>query len=70
MPGLYSSMQVWRLPVVSGRMPPFKPIRRVADALDVTNDYLPKGAAGEAVGARSEDRGLLKRFQAIERLPI
>ncbi len=44
-------------------------LKRLADALDVTSDYLLEGAAEEAAKARFEDRELLKQFQEVERLP-
>lgn len=44
-------------------------LKRVADALGVTGDYLLEGAADEAAKARFEDRELLKQFQEVERLP-
>ncbi len=44
-------------------------LKRVADALGVTSDYLLDGAASEAARARFEDRELLKQFQEVEQLP-
>jgi transcriptional regulator with XRE-family HTH domain len=44
-------------------------LKRVADALGVTSDYLLDGAASEAAKARFEDRELLKQFQEVEQLP-
>lgn len=44
-------------------------LKRVADALGVTSDYLLDGAADEAAKARFEDRELLRQFQEVERLP-
>lgn len=44
-------------------------LKRVADALGVTSDYLLDGAATEAAKARFEDRELLKQFQEVEQLP-
>ena len=44
-------------------------LKRVADALGVSGDYLLEGAAEEAAKARFEDRELLKQFQEVERLP-
>jgi transcriptional regulator with XRE-family HTH domain len=44
-------------------------LKRLADALGVTSDYLLDGAADEAAKARFEDRELLKQFQEVERLP-
>jgi transcriptional regulator with XRE-family HTH domain len=43
-------------------------LKRVADALGVTSDYLLAGAASQAAKARFEDRELLKQFQAVEHL--
>ena len=44
-------------------------LKRLADALGVTSDYLLGGAATEAARARFEDRELLKQFQEVEQLP-
>ena len=44
-------------------------LKRLADALGVTSDYLLDGAANEAAKARFEDRELLKQFQEVEQLP-
>lgn len=44
-------------------------LKRLADALGVTSDYLLEGAAEEAAKARLEDRELLKQFQEVDRLP-
>lgn len=44
-------------------------LKRVADALGVTSDYLLDGATDEAAKARFADRELLKQFQEVERLP-
>jgi transcriptional regulator with XRE-family HTH domain len=44
-------------------------LKRLADALGVTSDYLLDGAADEAAKARFEDRELLKQFQEVEQLP-
>lgn len=44
-------------------------LKRLADALGVTSDYLLDGAATEAAKARFEDRELLKQFQEVEQLP-
>jgi len=44
-------------------------LRRLADALGVSGDYLLEGATEEAAKARFEDRELLKQFQEVERLP-
>ena len=44
-------------------------LKRVADALGVTGDYLLDGGANEAAKARFEGRELLKQFQDVEQLP-
>ncbi len=44
-------------------------LKRLADALDVTSDYLLEGAADDAARAKFADRELLKQFQEVERLP-
>lgn len=44
-------------------------LKRLADALGVTSDYLLNGDADEAAKARFEDRELLKQFQEVELLP-
>ena len=44
-------------------------LKRLADALGVTSDYLLDGATNEAAKARFEDRELLKQFQEVEQLP-
>ena len=44
-------------------------LKRLADALGVSGDYLLEGATEEAAKARFEDRELLKQFQEVERLP-
>ena len=44
-------------------------LKRLADALGVTSDYLLDGATDEAAKARFEDRELLKQFQEVEQLP-
>ncbi|MEL4889728.1 helix-turn-helix domain-containing protein [Pectobacterium betavasculorum] len=44
-------------------------LKRLADALDVTGDYLLEGATDEAAKARFEDRELLRQFQEVELLP-
>ncbi|MFP1830930.1 helix-turn-helix domain-containing protein [Lonsdalea quercina] len=44
-------------------------LKRLADALDVTGDYLLEGATDEAAKARFEDRELLRQFQEVEPLP-
>jgi transcriptional regulator with XRE-family HTH domain len=44
-------------------------LKRLADALGVTGDYLLDGATDEAAKALFEDRELLKQFQEVEQLP-
>lgn len=44
-------------------------LKRLADALDVTSDYLLDGATDEAAKAKFQDRELLKQFQEVEQLP-
>ncbi|WP_323854832.1 helix-turn-helix transcriptional regulator [Xenorhabdus koppenhoeferi] len=44
-------------------------LKRLADVLDVTSDYLLEGAETDAAKARFEDRELLRQFQAVEQLP-
>ena len=44
-------------------------LKRLADALDVSSDYLLEGAADDAARAKFADRELLKQFQEVERLP-
>jgi transcriptional regulator with XRE-family HTH domain len=43
-------------------------LKRLADALGVTSDYLLDGATDEAAKAKLEDRELLKQFQEVEQL--
>lgn len=44
-------------------------LKRLADALDVTSDYLLDGAVDEAAKAKFQDRELLRQFQEVEQLP-
>jgi len=44
-------------------------LKRLADALGVTSDYLLEGSTDEAAKAKFEDRELLQQFQEVERLP-
>lgn len=44
-------------------------LKRLADALGVTSDYLLDGATDEAAKAKFQDRELLKQFQEVEQLP-
>jgi len=45
-------------------------LKRLADALGVTSDYLLEGATQDAAKAKFEDRELLRQFQEVERLPV
>jgi transcriptional regulator with XRE-family HTH domain len=44
-------------------------LKRLADALGVTSDYLLDGAHDQAAKARFADRDLLRQFQEVEQLP-
>ncbi len=44
-------------------------LKRLADALEVTSDYLLEGAPDDAARAKFADRELLRQFQEVERLP-
>ena len=44
-------------------------LKRLADALDVSSDYLLDGSTEEAAKAKFEDRELLRQFQEVENLP-
>jgi transcriptional regulator with XRE-family HTH domain len=44
-------------------------LRRIADALGVTADYLIEGKTDEAAKAKLEDKDLLQMFQEIEKFP-
>jgi len=44
-------------------------LKRLADTLGVTSDYLLDGTTEQAAKARFEDRQLLEQFQEVERLP-
>jgi len=44
-------------------------LKRLADALDVSSDYLLEGATEDAAKAKFEDRELLRQFQEVEHLP-
>lgn len=44
-------------------------LKRLADVLGVSGDYLLEGATDEAAKARFEDRELLRQFQEVEGLP-
>ncbi|KML65702.1 hypothetical protein [Pectobacterium peruviense] len=56
-------------PSLSTLRPGGDTLKRLADALDVTGDYLLEGARDEAAKARFEDRELLRQFQEVEQLP-
>lgn len=43
-------------------------LRRLAEVLGVTTDYLMEGASDEAAKARFEDRELMRQFQEVEQL--
>jgi transcriptional regulator with XRE-family HTH domain len=44
-------------------------LKRLADALGVTGDYLLEGSTQDVARARFEDRELLIQFQKVEKLP-
>jgi len=44
-------------------------LKRLADTLDVSSDYLLEGSTEEAAKAKFEDRELLRQFQEVEHLP-
>lgn len=44
-------------------------LKRLAEALGVSGDYLMEGTVQDAARARFEDRELLRQFQAVEKLP-
>jgi transcriptional regulator with XRE-family HTH domain len=44
-------------------------LKRLADALGVTSDYLLDGAHDQAAKARFADRDLLRQFQEVDQLP-
>ena len=44
-------------------------LKRLADVLGVSGDYLLEGAADEAAKARFEDRELLRQFEEVQALP-
>ena len=44
-------------------------LKRLADALDVSSDYLLEGSAEKAAKANFEDLELLRQLQEVERLP-
>jgi len=44
-------------------------LKRLADALGVSGDYLMEGSTEAAAKARFEDRDLLRQFQEVQQLP-
>jgi transcriptional regulator with XRE-family HTH domain len=44
-------------------------LKRLADALGVSSDYLLEGSTVDAAKARFEDRELLRQFQEVQSLP-
>ena len=44
-------------------------LKRLADALDISSDYLLGGSAEDAAKAKFKDRELLRQFQEVEHLP-
>jgi len=48
--------------------PSAEALRRLADALDVSTDYLLEGTTEDAARADFEDRELLRQFQQVEKL--
>jgi len=44
-------------------------LKKLADILGVTTDYLIEGATEEVAKAKIEDRELLRQFQEVEELP-
>jgi len=44
-------------------------LKRLADALNISSDYLLEGSTEDAATARFEDRELLRQFQEVEHLP-
>jgi transcriptional regulator with XRE-family HTH domain len=44
-------------------------LKRIAEALGVSGDFLMEGATDEAARARFEDRELLQQFQEVQKLP-
>lgn len=49
-------------------LPASDTLQRLADVLGVSGDYLMEGSTDDAAKANFEDRGLLKRFQDVEKL--
>ena len=44
-------------------------LKRLADALGISSDYLLEGSTEDAAKAKFEDRELLRQFQEVEQLP-
>ncbi len=44
-------------------------LKRLADALGISSDYLLEGSTEDAATANFEDRELLRQFQEVEHLP-
>ncbi len=44
-------------------------MERLADALDISSDYLLEGSTEDAAKAKFEDREPLRQFQEVEHLP-
>jgi transcriptional regulator with XRE-family HTH domain len=53
----------------SKSMPAADTLRRIAEALGTTVDYLMDGATQDSAKARLNSRALLDRFQEVEKLP-
>jgi len=49
-------------------MPNSETLKRIAETLGVTGDYLMDGSSDTVARARLEDRELLQQFQEIEKL--
>jgi transcriptional regulator with XRE-family HTH domain len=49
--------------------PSLETIRGLADALDVSTDFLMEGDTDDVARARFQDRDLLRQFQEVEKLP-
>ena len=44
-------------------------LKRIADVLGVSTDYLIEGSTADVARAQLEDRELLRQFQEVEKLP-
>jgi transcriptional regulator with XRE-family HTH domain len=44
-------------------------LKRLADALDISSDYLLEGSTEDGAKAKFEDQELLRQFQEVEHLP-